>query len=366
MVTMPAPLMAIERIPDWRRRIERVDAFWDRRILDRPVAWITLPAERPEHPWPESKRFASYRDRWLDPDHTAAWALASVDHTEYLGDALPLVNPNLGPEVFSAFFGAELHFSETTSWSVPPLADWRDADRLEFSEDNAYWRALERITDALLAAGRGRFYTGITDLHPGADAVAAFRDPAVFNVDLLEHPEDVARTIRRVTDAFFLVYDRFADRLQAAGQAIGNWTRVVSTKRHYVPSNDFSCMISPAMFDRFFLPGLAEECRHLEASLYHLDGPDAVRHLDSLLAIPELNAVQWVCGAGKGPTRKWLPLYRRIQAAGKGIQILDLPAADLDLFIANLKPEGLWLDLTGIATRDEAQAVLRKIERWGR
>lgn len=359
-----AAVMPLDRIPDWRRRIERQDAFWDRHVLDRPVVWMTTPAPALRTPWPAPRAWPTLRDRWLDAEWQADLALARALNTDWWGDALPTAWPNLGPEVFSAWFGAPLEFSQDSSWSVPTLDDWAKADAFRFDPDNPYWRALEAMTGALLERGRGVFYTGLTDLHPGADAIAAFRDPEVLAVDLLDRPDEVRRLLRRVTDGFFAVFDRCSGRLEAAGQPSFNWTRITSTRRHYCPSNDFSCMISKAMFDDFFLPGLAEECRHLGASLYHLDGPGAIRHLDSLLAIPELTAVQWVPGAGKGPATRWLDLYRRIQAAGKAVQVLDVTVPEVATVIEALDPRGVWLDVVGVRDADEARAVLRQVERW--
>jgi hypothetical protein len=109
---------------------------------------------------------------------------------------------------------------------------------------------------------------------------------------------------------------------------------------------------------------LIEECRHMEANIYHLDGPGAIRHLESLCSIRELNAIQWICGAGKGPALKWLDLYKRIQALGKGIQILELQPNELGELTANLRPEGLWLDISGITNKEEAQAVIDRVARW--
>jgi hypothetical protein len=121
-------------------------------------------------------------------------------------------------------------------------------------------------------------------------------------------------------------------------------------------------MISPQMFDEFFLPGIAEECRALEASIYHLDGPNALGHLDSLLGIKELNAIQWVYGAGHGRASDWLPVYKRCQAAGKGLQ-LNLEANEFDLFMRELRPEGLYIS-TWVGSREEGEALLRKVDGW--
>jgi hypothetical protein len=354
--------MPIESIPDWEQRLARVDAFWDRAIIDRPVVCIHAPKKDPAYPWPADKAYATQRDRWMDFEYVADRALADVMNREYLGDALPQVFPNLGPEVFNAFLGMELEFGESTAWSKPSLHDWSGIDAITFDPSNAYWRAMCALTDMLLAKGRGKFYTGLTDFHPGGDCAAAFRDPQQFNIDLIESPDEVKRLMHKVTDIYLRVFDRSWERLRAAGQAITSWPGIVSTRKWYVPSNDFSCMVSPKMFDEFFLPGLIEECRALEASIYHLDGPNALGHLDSLLGIKELNAIQWVFGAGHGRASDWLPVYKRCQAAGKGLQ-LYLESNEFDLFMRELRPEGLYIS-TWVGSREEGESLLKKVERW--
>ena len=57
---------------------------------------------------------------------------------------------------------------------------------------------------------------------------------------------------------------------------------------------DLSYMISPQMFGRFVLPELAASCRRLGNPAYHLDGPGEIPHVDMLLSIPELRAMQYV------------------------------------------------------------------------
>ena len=280
-----------------------------------------------------------------------------------MGDALPGVIPNLGPEVFSAFFGCELEFGEGTTWSIPNLLDWADTGHIRFSEDNVYWRKIMEMTDALLAVGQGVFYTGITDLHPGADAIVAFRDPLNMNLDMIDAVDEVRTMLEMVTDTYFHVYDTYYDKLAAAGQAITSWPGIITRKKWYVPSNDFSCMVSKAMFDDLFLPGIIRECNHMEANIYHLDGPGALQHLDSLLAIPSLNAIQWVYTAGVSRASEWIPLYQKCQAAGKGLQ-LTLDLDELDLFIDSLKPNGVFLTVNGVTDRAMGEAVLKRVAQW--
>lgn len=356
-------LMPIEQIPDWEQRIARHDAFWQCEIIDRPVVVLACGKAQPEAAWPAEQGWTSHRERWFDFDYVAECARAGALNTDYLGDALPVYNPNLGPEIFSAFFGTELEFTEGTSWAVANLHDWSEVDAIRFSEDNSYYTALWQLTETLLAAGKGLFYTGLTDFHPGADALVAFRDPLYLNMDMIEAPDEVKSLLAYTYTVYFDVFNRFYQRLHDAGQACTAWAGVVSSQKWYVPSNDFSCMISPAMFDEFFLPGIAEECRRLQASIYHLDGPNALCHLDSLLAIPELNAIQWVYGAGNGRASDWIPVYQKCQAAGKGVQIW-IDANELDTIMANLKPKGVWLGVWGFGGKDEGEALVKKTMSW--
>ena len=101
-------------------------------------------------------------------------------------------------------------------------------------------------------------------------------------------------------------------------------------------------MISRRMFDDVFLPGIVQECRFAQASIYHLDGPGALRHLDSLLSIPELNAIQWVYGAGNGPMTKWLDLLKEIQGYGIGLH-LGCEPNEVETILTELSSKGLYI-----------------------
>ena len=61
-------------------------------------------------------------------------------------------------------------------------------------------------------------------------------------------------------------------------------------------------------------------CKKLTNPFDHLDGVPQLKHLDSLLEIPELKGVQWVPGAGQPGVSEWPEVYREIRDAGKLIQ----------------------------------------------
>lgn len=82
------------------------------------------------------------------------------------------------------------------------------------------------------------------------------------------------------------------------------------------------------------------------------------------MEIPELDAVQWVCGAGNEGYARWIDVYQKIQKAGKGIQ-LSITLEELPLVFETLRPEGVWFShIEGIKDRETADRVIRRIEAW--
>ena len=82
-------------------------------------------------------------------------------------------------------------------------------------------------------------------------------------------------------------------------------------------------MMSPDQFSVLAIPSLTNQCKRTDFSLYHLDGPDAIRHVDALMGIEELNALQWTAGAGQpdGGWEGWYEIYDKVRAAGKSLHI---------------------------------------------
>jgi hypothetical protein len=351
---------------DFPRVLDRYEAWWDCEVLDRPLVSLTYPAPDAQAVAVPEKVHGSFKERWMDTEFVVARTTAQMHARVYDADALPTTFPNLGPEVFSAFYGCPLEFGETTSWSEPILdtMDSEELAQLKLDRDNVYFRKLLELTDALIEAARDTFIVGYTDLHPGGDAIAAFRDPQTLCLDMIEHHDKVKMLCDRVTDDFLALYDFYHEKLQAAGMFSTTWLNATCRGRFHVPSNDFSCMVSNRMFEDVFLPGIVRECAHMDRSIYHLDGPQALRFLDTLLAVPEIHAIQWVPGAGHEHWAQWIKVYQRIQAAGKAFCLYP-PVEDLDQVFDVLRPEGAWLVLGGVPDRETAEAVVRKVARWG-
>ncbi len=86
------------------------------------------------------------------------------------------------------------------------------------------------------------------------------------------------------------------------------------------------------------------------------------RHVDAILTLGNLQAVNWVQGYGADePIMQWLPLIRKIQEAGKSV-IVDLKMNELDEFMKNADPTGIMLSVP--AEPHEQKDVLQRVSCW--
>jgi hypothetical protein len=351
--------------PGYEDAQRRINAFWNHEDTGRPLVSIVF--QKPGAQNLPAKRHASLEERWLDVEYNAErGAYDIMNNRVYYADAMPVIHPNFGPEIFSTWAGCPMVFEETTTWTHPCVHDWEtDAGKTVFNAEHPYFKLMVKYTELLIEYGKGRFIVGLTDLHPGGDHVAALRDPQVLAMDLLDNPEHVKAKLKSSYDEYFRVYDFFVKMIKDAGMPVATWTPLTSETSMYVPSNDFSCMISTKMFEEFFLDGLIAECRHYGNSIYHLDGPGALRHLDTLLGIPELDAIQWTMGAGNEQHHRWIGVYKRVLAAGKSVQIGPVYPSDLPLLMEHLPAKGVWLCMAGIGDEETAAEVMKTISNWG-
>jgi hypothetical protein len=189
----------------------------------------------------------------------------------------------------------------------------------------------------------GDFIVGITDLHTGGDALSAMRGRQELCTDLFDHPDAIKGIMDRLREDAYYVYDRLYELAHSAEWGCSTWLPAWAPDKYIVLQCDFIIMISPKMFEEFFLPDIQQQAKRFDHSVFHLDGYGATRHLDDLLAIPELNAIQWVPGDGAEPMPYWIPLLKRIQAGKKSIHISTRPE-DVEILLENLNPEGLMIN----------------------
>lgn len=353
----------------WQKARENYRAWWSGE-LKRPLIHLTLKGRNPGRPEPAlpARDFASFYAPSVPAEALVDRWLYDLQCHYFLGDAFPSVLPNFGPGVIAAFLGLELRNGEGTVWFHQPTVV--ELSELEFRVDpNNVW--IRRIGDLYRAAGErfnGLVHLAMTDLGGNLDIVHPFRPGELLALDLVDAPEAVERMVWQAHNAWWHCFEELNRLIQAAHPGYTSWTPLYSEKPSYMLQSDFSFMISTGMFERFVKPELVATCRRLGNAFYHLDGVGQLKHLDSLLEIPQLHGVQWVPGAGKPGVTKWPEVYRKIRAAGKRIQFFTsqdpLGWRSLDILAEQLGgAEGIMM--AGEAPVEDESEIRRMLSRYG-
>ncbi len=350
--------------PDADCCVARIEAWFHQAILDRvPVRFQHHNAKYEVEATVDDTRWASLEERWFDVEYQLEVFERSIANLVFPGETFPIFVPNLGPNVYSAFYAGRLEFADVTSWYEPVIADLEDLSVLRADPfASVYFRKLDELARTALERCGDRYLVGYPDFHPGIDCAAAWRGISNLCLDLATEPEKVQPLLEKSIADFHGIFDYFDSLLKAHGQPSVTWIALPTKGRMHIPSCDVAAMMSPAYFARFSLPILKRELTGMTHCVYHVDGKGVAQHLDYILALPEIQAIQWVQGLGKdAPIMQWVPLLKRIQQAGKSI-IIDLQLPELEPFIAAMKPEGVLLCL-GVEPGLQ-ESVLRRVVKW--
>ena len=346
--------MELEHKPDFDRAVTYWEAFWSGEIIDRPCVAITAPkdpSERREHP----PSLNAANGRYLEALETYdQWAQS----THFGAEAIPFYQVNFGPDQFSAFIGARLVMAKDhgTSWVEPYVTDWKDVEIQLIEDQDSLWTEMLRYVRLAAQYSEGRFLVGTVDLHSNMDCMMAIRGTQALCFDLIDCPDEVENVLVEVRGLYPRVYDTIYHAGNMSTWGCAGWAPFYSTGKLCTIQCDFIFMISPEHARRFVIPALVEEASFLDHSVYHLDGPQALVHLDDIMAIPDIDVIQWVPGAGRGRMIEWMDLLKRIQSGGKGLQIGCTPE-EVKRFHRELRPEGVLYHV-GAASIQEADELL--------
>jgi hypothetical protein len=356
----PAPLPDLQLAfkPDAADAQRRMRAYWQGEIVDRACVSIRAPKDGIELPR-RSLIVAEDFDLPAAIDKFEGWASQMF----FGGEAMPALMPNYGPDQWAGFLGAKMTLAPDmdTSWVEPLLRGWDEMPALTIDAANCWWKAIVDLTRLAAERCDGRFMLSTIDTHSNLDCLSALRGPARLCVDLIERPEVVMRALEQVAAWYEPVYETVyeAGRMNKFGST--SWSDIWSEGCTQTVQCDFCCMISPEHFRRFALPWLEYEASCLDHAVYHMDGPGQIRHLDDLLALPRLHTIQWIPGAGQPTASAWLDMLRKIQAAGKSVQVI-VTVEELKVIYPKLAPEKTYYWVQDCTAESEARELLRWME----
>lgn len=358
-----------ESLPEMAARtLPRFEAWWHGDVADCPPVTIMNVWRPITTPMP-TKSFATARERALDAEFAVELFEAQLPYRVWIGDTLPTFSANLAADQVATLFGGELSFNDTSVWAKHNLASIRDVVGRLPGFGGPYWTAIRRAMDLSLERGAGRWLTGLPHAVPDGDVLVALRGPEPLCLDVLEDPEGVRMAMDHMAECLPVVYHDLVDRLAAHDAPVTYEGEIAPlgfrSSRH---GCDFLALVPPTMARDTIYPSLFRTIRWLDRCYFHLDSAAALPHLDALLAEPALAAVQWVCGANRGPASKWIDVYRRIQSAGKAIELLPDSAEDALETMRQLRPQGVWIKFFGGFDEDQARWFIGEVAKrsnWG-
>lgn len=333
--------------PEWDAARAKWHAYWRQQNPGRPLmcviardsgieaayqqavaAGVALPVVRSQG-WhtalPAELRLRGADDKYRDAARMVERYRHFCQTHHFYAESIPNINVDFGPGSIAAYLGADIVFNEDTVWFEPCVEDWADMPDFRFDSQNPWLQEHLALVREVRRLSGEDFYVQMPDLMEGIDVLAAMRGPQDTVFDLIDEPEEIRRRIGQVNDVYFEYYDRF-HALVANTQDGGNMYTVFQI---WGPGKtaklqcDFSCMISPDNFRDFVQEPLRRQARRLDTALYHLDGPDCIRHMDALMEIDEIKALQWTSGdhAPDGGQPEWDVIYDKARAAGKSLWV---------------------------------------------
>jgi hypothetical protein len=346
--------------PDWAEAREHHTQWWNQAGL---VLSVGAPRDQPWADLPPVPSAASLEQRYYDPVWRVRAAEAGLARRWCGGDAFPLVNLCSAAGDLATYLGSAPRLAPDTVWCEPrpdPPDDWPP---LVLDRECRPWQQHLAMARWAVAESRGRWLVGMPDLVENFDIVAALRGPQAAVLDLVDRPEWVLSRIDEVNAAFCAAFDAFFEIVHDGHGGNGFVFDLWGPGKTAKVQCDAAAMISPAMFRRFVVPALSAQCDWLDYAMFHLDGEDCLGHVDALLAIPALRAIEWTprrlsVGDSGGHPRHW-DLYRRILAGGKSVQAVAVRYDEVLPLLDAVGGRGMYIQ-TWAPSQEAGEALLAR------
>lgn len=351
---------------EFKHALEMYEKFWDHEKLERPILNLVAPKKRDPY-----RNYNSLYEKWLDEEYIYARHKHDRANNLYMAEGIPDLFTNLGPGCLAACIGGSYTLAPNTIWfdREPIIEDWENVPDIHLDENSEMWQHLVRLQSRYAKDPEVNFT--VTDLGGVFDVVASLRGTEALLYDLYDYPDEVKEFTEKVEKLWYEAFDKQNEAVRKSGLPYNSWMNIPSSKPWYPLQCDFCAMISPKQFEEFILPHIVRQVNYMDRSIYHLDGPGEVPHLDMLLDIPGLNGIQWTPGGGEKPLwdEKWFPLYKRIQDKNKNLVLLggisEHDMAGAERLIKSIDPTGVYMSVWA-SSPEKAEEMIEKVELWSK
>lgn len=323
---------------NWEETQEKFRNYWKHQNTGRPLM-IVVAEKEDAKPLPTELVPVSMEDKYMDAGRMVARYRHWCENHEFLAESFPNMSADFGPGSVAAYLGSDIEFRDDTVWFTEVVEDWEETPALKFNQENQWLKKhLKLVEDCKKYAGDD-FYIAIPDLMENIDVLVSLRGAQSTVYDLIDEPEEMEERIGQVTDTYFEYYDRFYNLVKDSKDNSSCYTvfQIWGEGKTAKLQCDFSALMSPTQYREFIVDSLRKQAKQLDNVLYHLDGPDAIKHVDALMEIDEIDALQWTSGdhGPDGTLEEWYEIYDKARRAGKSLWI-KVYSGEIDDWIRNV------------------------------
>jgi len=334
----------------------RLECWWNHGDQDTPCILIQVLKDNHDK-IPDADNLVDF---WTDVNFVIERQVKLIDNTNYYGQAVPFHFVDFGASAMPIALGAELEYvSKDTIWAHPKFNSLEEITDLVLDEENPSYKIILETTKQSIAHAHNHHMVSVYPLNGITDILAGLYGTENLLMDLIAKPQQV----KSVMDYYKRLWINEFNHIQSLMKNHQNrggigWAGIWAPGTTFPIQEDFTYMISPQMYREFCLPHVRDIIDSMDYSLYHLDGIGAIGHLDALLEIDNLNAIQWVPGAGKERLDQWYGLIKRILQAGKSVQVFAQPD-EVEGLVDAVGPKGLLITVLNAAHRQAEKLINR-------
>lgn len=343
---------------------KRMEAFWNQERLERACIAVTAPKVKGINISPFRNDLDFQNDKgglvryWTDPETIRKVNLGKIRNTFYGGEAIPSIFQNFGTSGHCNYYGAVPEYQQDTIWFEPVL-DELSEEKIVF-QNNILERHL-KITKYLNETAGDEYFVGMPDSCGTLDAICHLYGSENVLFSLLEEAEQLKNAVHLINKGWKHSNELFyQDSRENCSGSVHSWMHLWAPGRIAQMQCDLSVMISEKMYEEFVLPELEEQIEWIDYPVYHFDGIEQIKHLDHILSLKKLKAVQWTHVAGQPSAGHFIPVLKKIQEGGKSLIVMT-NKEDIPVLLQNLSSEKLYIHCEA-EDEEEAREIIKYVE----
>lgn len=336
--------------------IAKLTAWWNHEDQEFPCIIASVPNSTGDE-IPDTDDLAQF---WMDLDFRKRRFMHEIENSLYFGQAVPCHYVDFGSSAMACILGARYEFvDKETIWAHPAFASIDEIIDIQINRKNEFYqKVIEATTQSAELAHKHHFVAPYA-LGGLCDNLAGLYGTENLLMDLALQPGKVKLALENQKHIWIQAFDEIQSVISICQNQGGiGWAGIWSPGTTFPIQEDFSYMISGAMFTEFCLPHIYDIVDILDYPFYHLDGQGSLVHLNALLGIPKLKAIQWQPGAGKEELHQWYDVIKAVLARGKSVQVYA-EAAEVEELVNEVGSKGLLIILPN-ATYEQASRLSEK------